>query len=190
MARINLLPWREEYRKEKKKEFLTQLGGIVVLTVLVAFVWVQSVNSAIDAQKARNNILESEIGLLAKAVEEIKNLKKRRQELLDRMRVIQDLEGKRSIIVHYFDEMVQAMPDGVYLTSFQRSGDSLILEGVSESNIRISTFMRQLDDSDWFSAPNLKSVVAAPELGEQTVVFNMQVEADLPDSEKEDPADG
>ena len=185
MARINLLPWREELRQEKKKEFLTQLAGVCILTALLVYAWIGSVDGAISSQKQRNNILQSEINLLSKQVAEIQDLKKQRQELIDRMRVIQDLEGKRSIIVHYLDEFARAVPDGIFITKVAREGDQLSIEGISESNNRISTFMRQLDDSDWFASPNLKSVTSAPESGEQAGSFSMELKAVLPDDQVE-----
>ncbi|TVZ40572.1 type IV pilus assembly protein PilN [Alteromonadaceae bacterium 2753L.S.0a.02] len=186
MAQINLLPWREEYRREKKKEFLTQLGGVCLLAVGAAYLWIQTVDSAIASQNTRNNTLQNEINLLQKQVAEIKDLKKKRRELLDRMKVIQDLEGKRSIIVHYFDEFARAVPDGVFVTSLSKSGDRIFIDGVSESNNRVSTFMRQLDESEWFSDPNLRSVVASPENGEQASTFKMELLAVLPESEAEE----
>ncbi|MFT5083396.1 MAG: type IV pilus assembly protein PilN [Lentisphaeria bacterium] len=185
MARINLLPWREEFRQEKKKEFFTQLAGVFIVGMLVSYVWVQGVDNAIGSQRIRNNILDTEIKSLAMQVEEIQNLKKERSALLDRMRVIQDLEGKRSIIVHYFDEFARAVPDGINITAFKRVSDMLYIEGVSESNNRISTFMRQLEDSDWFSEPNFKSSETLPD--GQTRTFSMEVKAVLPgDEEKAD----
>ncbi len=182
MARINLLPWREELRQEKKKEFVTQLAGVCILTALVCFVWVRSVDGSISSQNARNNILKNEISLLQTQVEEIKNLKKERQALLDRMRVIQDLEGKRSIIVHYFDEFAKAVPNGVHLTALSRQGDSFSVQGISESNPRLSVFMRQLDDSAWFSDVNLLSATASPGNGEQAKSFSLNLTAVLPES--------
>lgn len=185
MARINLLPWREELRREKKQEFLTQLAAVCLFAVIVCYAWVKSVDAAIATQKDRNGVLDNEIKLLSKKVEEIKQLKKERRELLDRMRVIQDLEGKRSIIVHYFDEFAKAVPDGVYITSLKRSGDVFSIIGVSESNNRISTFMRQLDGSDWFSDPNLKSVKAISGDVDGQATFAMDLKAVVPGSGEE-----
>ncbi len=182
MARINLLPWREEMRQEKKKEFLTQLGGVCIFMVLVCFVWVRSVDGAISSQNTRNNILQNEIKLLENQVEEIKNLKRERKALIDRMKVIQDLEGKRSIIVHYFDEFAKSVPDGVYVTGLNRRGDTFSVEGVSESNNRISEFMRLLNDSAWFSDPFYKGQSAATELGPQAARFSLDLNTVLPES--------
>ncbi|SMF51516.1 type IV pilus assembly protein PilN [Alteromonadaceae bacterium Bs31] len=180
MAQINLLPWREAHREEKKKQFLTQLAGVCILAVGAAFLWIQSVEGSIENQRTRNNMLQTEISQLEKQVQEIKDLKRKRRELIDRMKVIQDLEGKRSIIVHYFDEFAKAMPDGVYITSIKRTGNNLSIRGVSDSNNRVSTLMRRLDKSEWFSEPNLKSVEAAPKHGPQSSIFRMQLKAILP----------
>lgn len=177
MAQINLLPWREEMRQEKKKEFLIQLVGVCVVALLACFLWVKTVDASIASQRERNQLLTTEINLLQKQVEEIKELKNKKQELEQRMRVIQDLEGKRSIIVHYFDELAKALPDGVYFTSVERKGQTFTLKGVSESNQRISDLMRRLDSSVWFTAPNLKSVVASPADGEQSGRFDLDLQA-------------
>lgn len=180
MAQINLLPWREEMRQEKKKEFLTQLGGVCLLTVLVAFVWMRSVDGAITEQNARNNILDSEIKLLESQVNEIQTLKKKRKALLDRMQVIQDLEGRRAIIVHYFDEFSKAMPSGVFLVALTRKGEGFVIDGISESNNRISEFMRQLEDSDWFKDTSIISISSEPDAGAQAQKFSLRLTATLP----------
>ena len=185
MAQINLLPWREEYRQEKKKEFISQFIGVCIVSLLVAYAWVNSVNSQIDSQKQRNRMLQQEIDLLSKQVKEIKELKKKRQELIERMKVIQDLEGRRSIIVHYFDEFAKSVPDGIYINSMARKGNKLTVEGVSESNNRISAFMRTINSSEWFADPNLSKVTASPALGAQAAQFSMVIKMVLPKDEKE-----
>ena len=184
MARINLLPWREEYRQEKKKQFLTQLLFVCILAATIAFVWIKAVDSAIESQQGRNNVLKNEISKLEEQVKEIQDLKKRRQELLDRMKVIQDLQGTRPVIVRYFDEFTRAVPDGVYITLMKRNGNLLEIEGVSESNNRVSEFMRRLDGSEFFADSNLKSVRAAEDLGGQSDKFSLQVKMILPAEEK------
>ncbi len=186
MAQINLLPWREELRQEKKKEFLTQLAGFALIIIAGCFLWFKSMDSSIESQNYRNRLLESEIKDLEKQVAEIKELKKRKKDLESRMRVIQDLEGKRSIIVYYFDELAKSLPDGVFFTSIDRKGQTFSLEGTSESNQRIATLMRNLNSSDWFTNPNLKSVEAAPNEGEQAQTFRMDLTATLPAASREE----
>lgn len=173
MARINLLPWRDEYRREKQQEFLTILGAVAAIVVVCVYLWISSINAAIDSQKQRNKMLTDEIAVLDKRVKEIREIKKRREELLSRMKVIQGLQGERPVIVRYFDELVRAVPEGVYITSLERKGQNIRLVGVTESNVRVSSFMRALDASEWFSTPNLKSVKAAPKFGEQASEFSM-----------------
>ncbi len=186
MARINLLPWREEHRQEKKKEFVTQLIGMCILAALVSWAWIHSVNSAIENQDRRNGTLKSEISLLDKQVKEIKELKKKRRELLERMKVIQDLQGTRPVIVRYFDEFARSVPDGVFILSLSRNNKVINIQGVSESNNRVSDFMRRLNASEFFDSPNLKSVTVAPNFGDQSSRFSMQVNLVLPSASKED----
>lgn len=186
MARINLLPWREEFRQEKKKEFFTQMAGVCILAALVAYVWVMKVDGVIAYQNERNNILNNEIKLLSEQVKEIQELKKRRRELSDRMKVIQDLQGTRPLIVRYFDEFAKAVPDGIYVTSVKRVANGLTIEGVSEANSRVSTFMRRLNASKFFDEPDLKTVDAEPALGEQAAKFTMQLKMVLPSEAEEE----
>lgn len=180
MAKINLLPWREAYRKEKKEQFIAILVGVFVLSAVLAYAWISSVESAIENQNSRNRLLETEIAALEKQVQEIAELKKVRDDLLTRIKVIQDLEGTRPVIVRYFDDLVRAVPDGVHLNSVVRKGDVISLEGIAESTNRVSSFMRNLDQSDWFTAPNLTSVTAAPAEGEQANSFRMTVRTSAP----------
>src|SRR5690606_21370937 len=142
MAKINLLPWREAYREEKKRQFIGILFAVLLAACVCAYLWVSSIESAIDNQNSRNRLLETNIAELQKQVDEIKELQKIRDELLARIKVIQDLEGTRPVIVRFFDEFVRAVPDGVYLSLLTRTGDSFSIEGVAESTNRVSSFMR------------------------------------------------
>ena len=186
MAKINLLPWRDEYRREKQKEFIGILAGVVVLAVLAVYIWISIINGAIDSQNQRNQMLTAEINLLEKKVEEIKQLKKRREELLSRMKVIQALQGERPVIVRYFDELARAVPEGVYLTKLSRKDKAVQLNGITESNVRVSSFMRNLDASEWFTTPNLRSVKAAPKLGDQASEFSMAFDTTKPNEKEEE----
>lgn len=191
MAKINLLDWREAYRKERLQQFTAVLIAVAVIAALVAYIWVSIINAAIDNQKARNQYLQSEIAILDKKVKEIKELKSRREDLLDRMAVIQGLQGKRPLIVRYFDELVRAVPEGVYLTSLVRKGDKVTIEGITESNVRVSALMRNLDGSEWFRSPNLSTVKAEPKYGEQAssfkLTFTTSAPADPDDAETSKP---
>lgn len=180
MAKINLLPWREAYRKEKKDQFVAIIGGVVLLSGLIAYLWIASAESAIENQQARNRLLDSEIAVLDKQVKEIANLKKVRDDLLARIKIIQDLQGTRPLIVRYFDDFARSIPDGVFITSMTKQSTTVSIEGVAESYNRVATFMRNLDTSDWFAGANLTSVVAAPSEGEQAQSFKITVSTSVP----------
>jgi len=176
MARINLLPWREWERERKKREFLGNLAGVLALGValVLAFGWI--LNGRIEDQLERNRILEAEIVVLDERIAEIQNLQKTRDELLARMQVIQQLQGNRPVIVRVFDELVRTLSSGVHFRKLRLDGTSLAVEGVAESNNRISTLMRNLETSDWFARPNLRSIKEDPRnpnYGPQASTFNL-----------------
>ena len=185
MAQINLLPWREARRQELKREFLGTLAlglGLGIGLVLLAD---RVVNSQIDHQNARNQYLSENIKELDKAVEEIKELQKRRNQLLDRMRVIQELQGTRPLIVRVLDQLVRTIPDGVFYSNLQTRNRRISINGIAESNNRVSSLMRRLDSSDWLSGPNLDKVRAAPEYGDQANTFNLTVNVTAPKTTEE-----
>jgi type IV pilus assembly protein PilN len=184
MASINLLPWREERRQALKKEFLTVLGVVVAVAVLLVVVANRVVNGAIEHQQARNQYLQTHINELNRQVKEIAEIEKKRAELIDRMKVIQDLQGTRPLIVRVFDELVRTLPDGVFFRSLNRTGNQIELQGVAESNTRVSSLMRQLEASEWFESPNLTAVEAAPDFGELASSFRMTVRISAPQEEK------
>lgn len=189
MANINLLPWREERREELKKEFFVILIGVVLLAGLLIFGWHQMIASQIENQRSRNAYLNQQISELNSQVTEIKELREKREQLIDRMRIIQELQGKRPEIVHVFDDLVRTIPDGVFYSSIERSGSSLTIKGTAESNNRVSSLMRRLDASDWFSGPNLQGVKANPSFGGQANDFVLTVNLATP-VQLEDDADG
>ena len=160
MAKINLLPWREERRKLRNRETATLLGAaaIFALVVVVAIVW--QFNALITDQLARNAFLETEITALDRKIKEIEELEKTRSKLLARKAVIEQLQASRSHMVHLFDDLVRTIPEGVRLNAIRQAGDVLTLEGVAESNARVSTYMRNLETSSWMGNPELEIVQA------------------------------
>jgi type IV pilus assembly protein PilN len=175
MATINLLPWRDEYRQERKRQFISTLILLCVLAAVVGYVWIAFTKAAIANQEQRNSLLKTEIAALEEKVKEISQLKKRREELETRIRIIQDLQFKRPLVVRYFDEFVRAVPEGLYFNSLERKVDTFQVKGITESNNRVSTLMRNLDRSPWFQAPNLKNVIADGfELSVQSVSPNAE----------------
>lgn len=188
MARINLLPWRDWERERKKKEFLTNVGGVVVLGAVVVLAANWFVQGQIDYQDERNEFLQDRITLLDKQISEIQNLQAKRAQLLERMRVIQELQGNRPVIVRVFDELVQTLAKGVHYTSLSMSDKSLSISGVAESNNRISSLMRNIDQSSWFMGPNLKGIkedAGNANYGDQAATFDLTFVRTAPNAETE-----
>ena len=181
MARINLLPWREQLREERKKEFLTILALVVLFAGALVFLGDRYVNGRIDHQNERNAFLKKEITLLEARIRGIEELQARRAQLLDRMKIIQDLQGKRPVIVRVFDELARTLPDGVYFTNIGMKGAVLSVKGGAESNSRVSNLMRQMDGSEWLTAPNLTAVKAVTSGAlDQANVFELSVKQTAP----------
>ena len=176
MANINLLPWREWERERKKKEFLAQLGMVVVFAGLLVFAYGQMLDGAIEGQEGRNNFMEKKIREVDQKIVEIRDLRKQRADLLSRMRVIQELQGNRSVIVRVFDQVVQTLAKGVHYTELEMTGNGIEATGVAESNNRISALMRNIDGSQMFTSPNLKSIKEDPgnsDYGDQASRFDL-----------------
>lgn len=182
MARINLLPWREQLREERKQRFLVTLAGVLVVAAGAVFLGDQYLTGAIEKQNARNEFVRKEIAVLDARIKEISELKTRRQQLLERMKIIQDLQGNRPIIGRVFDQLVRTLPDGVYFTGLKMEGKSISVVGAAESNNRVSNLMRNLDASDWLEAPNLTEVKAVTAGAvDQANVFQLTVQQTQPD---------
>lgn len=180
MANINLLPWREELRQARRKEFLQLMGGVLVLASVVVLAWNQWVRGSIEWQTARNELLTRDIAVLDQQIKEISELKQRRTQMLERVAAIQGLQGNRGDIVRVLDQFVRATPAGVFFVAFSRHADAFQLIGFAESNNRISTLMRQLDAADKFQEPTLTKVEADPLLGDQGSRFEMQMKLTAP----------
>lgn len=186
MARINLRPWRDELRAEKQQQFVVMILGAVIIAAGLVFLWKSDMDSRIAYQQSRNAYIETASKKLDQQIREIEDLKRKRDELLARMRVIQDLQGKRPVIVRVFDELVKTLPEGLFYTSLKRTGDRLEIVGMSESNSRVSSLMRQLDNSDWFSNANLANVSAADNRRAGYSQFSLSVQQTTPEPEGED----
>jgi len=158
MARINLLPWREKLRKQRRREFGVMVLGALVLTLAGLGYWHWYNQGLIDNQRDRNRFLEKEIAQVDKEIREIKDLEKTRQKLIARMKVIEDLQVSRPQVVHLFDELVTVVPDGAYLTKATQRGRNLVLNGRAQSNARVSTYMRNIEASVWLSDPKLRII--------------------------------
>lgn len=160
MANINLLPWREALREERNKSFYVVIGLVVALALVLVFAVSQYFDGAASNQAARNAYLQREIALLDKQIVEIQELKKTRSELIERMELIQALQGNRPVIVRIFDEVARSVPDELYFTTLKVVGNKVSVTGIASSNSRLSALMRRFDESEWFRDPSLVKVQA------------------------------
>ncbi|WP_428608859.1 PilN domain-containing protein [Sedimenticola sp.] len=170
MAHINLLPWRENLRKKRQKDF----GMAVLLALILAGAACGGVHfyieDMISHQENRNNYLGQEIAIVDKKIKEIKELEKQKAQLIARMNVIQSLQGSRPQIVHLFDELVTTIPDGTHLTKLEQKGGAITLNGIAESNARVSAYMRNIESSSWLGGPALQ-VITSTEKSKGTFIL-------------------
>ncbi len=186
MARINLLPWREERRKARQKEFVGMLGLAVVAGVLLSILIVTFYSGRISSQTARNEFLRGEITKVDGQIKEIEALDKKKSKLLARKEVIEQLQSNRSQMVHLFDSLVRTIPDGVALTGIKQEGDILTLSGRSQSNARVSTYMRNLESSGWMTNPDLNVIEAKEGNAGLPYEFNLKVKLANPSAAKDE----
>jgi len=190
MSKINLLPWREELRKEKQQEFLTLLGMAAVFA-LVVWGGVHIYHTQlIEYHQSRNQYLEQEITKLDEKIKEIERLEKEKERLLARMRAIEQLQGNRPLIVRFFDEVVRTLPDGVSLLSISQKDKEITINGVAESNARVSNFMRNLENSEWLKDPDLNIIQAKDEAGQRISNFTLKFKQVIPTVSSEEEGAG
>ena len=190
MARINLLPWREERRKQRQQEFLVMLGGSALGAVVLAFAIYTWHGAQVEGQRERNDYLNAQIATLDQQIAEIEKLDQQKSRLLARKEVIEQLQANRSQMVHLFDSLVRTIPDGVALTSIRQEGDVLRLEGRAQSNARVSTYMRMLETAGWMSKPELEIIEARPGAPGLPFVFNLRVTLTDPNKTVDTDGDG
>ncbi len=172
---INLLDWRKARRERLKKDFTTKLGlGVAAAAVVVLAGWVL-VNGQLDHQEGRNRYLQAQIKEMEAKITEIEELERVRANLLARMQVIEDLQASRTASVHFFDELVNTLPEGVNLTGLKQEGARVSLDGIAESNGRISTYMKNLEASPWFAEPNLVVIKTVDQGPRRKSQFQMRV---------------
>ena len=189
MTTINLLPWREARRKQQQQDFIIMLAVAAAIGIAVFFGWKMVVDGKVENQLSRNRYIERELAQLDQQIKEISELEKRRADLISRMNVIQDLQNNRPYIVYMFDQLVRTLPDGVYYTSVERKGGIFTIAGVADSNNRISALMRNLNESDWFKDPDLRTVAAAGN-GSEANIFTLTVSQELPSANKDKEKQG
>jgi type IV pilus assembly protein PilN len=180
MAHINLLPWRAELRRQQKRNFLSILGLALVLAAGAVGLIQWYFKQRIDYQNARNARIETEIATLDKKIEEIKTLEKEKERLVKRIEAIQTLETNRPLIVKLFDEIVNTLPEGMFLTQIDQKGQAIIVKGTAQSQTRVSSFMRNVEASTVVTKPLLDVVQTTTKEGERLSDFTLQVEQVIP----------
>lgn len=190
MARINLLPWRTERRKQREREFYMQLGIAAAAAVVAVLLWVFWMGVRIDNQNDRNTYLQGEIKQLDAKITEIKELERTRSRLLARKQIIEQLQANRSQMVHLFDELVKTIPDGVRLSGLKQTGDQLSLEGVAQSNAAVATYMRNIEASPWLGHADLTRTENKHSDPSAPYVFGLNVKLRKPEPQDADKAAG
>lgn len=190
MARINLLPWREERRKQRQKEFGVMLAFAALAGLLLWFLVNGYYNAQIEGQNARNAYVQDQIKQVEARIKEIDELDRQKARLLARKEVIEQLQANRSQMVHLFDSLVRTIPDGVILTSLKQVGERLTLEGRSQSNARVSTYMRNLEGSGWMTNPDLSIIEARDGVAGLPYAFTLAVQLANPNAPKDLDGDG
>ncbi|MGA7297726.1 MAG: PilN domain-containing protein [Rhodanobacteraceae bacterium] len=189
MTRINLLPWREERRKQREREFYGMLGVAGIVGLAVALLCVFWMGARINNQDARNDYLKAQIKQLDVKIAEIKDLEKTRARLLARKKIIEQLQANRSQMVHLFDELVKTIPDSVRLTSMAQKGKNLHLDGVAQSNASVATYMRNIDATPWLGNPDLGKTENKSGDSALPFVFNLDTKLTKPE-DSDEKADG
>jgi type IV pilus assembly protein PilN len=190
MPRINLLPWREQQRVERKKAFGVGMAAAGLGALAVTGAGYLLFNQMIDAQISRNARLTSEIKVLDKQIEEINSLEQQKQQFIARMQIIEKLQRSRPEIVHVFDTFVKTIPDGTYLTNITQTDKRFKIQGVAQSATRVSAFMRSLEGSEWLKDAELEVYENKREnaLGSDFTLYANQIttlsDADAPAAEK------
>jgi type IV pilus assembly protein PilN len=184
MAKINLLPWREELRRQRQTEYLTIVGICAALTLAIwgGIHW--HFQERIDYQNSRNSFIQEENKKLDKKIKEIKKLEREKDRLLARMKAIGTLQTSRPIIVHIFDELVTSLPEGVFLREISQSGSKITIRGSAQSNARVSNYMRNVEESDWLKDPSLDIIQSASKDGRRIANFVLKFEQTSPDADK------
>lgn len=173
IPQINFQPWRQQKRQEAMQQFAVYAGLVILAAGFVVFILGSIADISVNAQKSRNAQINSEIKILEKRLSNIATLQKDRDDMLERMKIIQDLQGNRPISVRVFDELVRMLPETVFFESLSVVGNQMFVKGIAESNSEVSDLMRNIDRSDWFSSPNLTAIKAARQYGSYASEFEL-----------------
>lgn len=173
MIRINLLPHRAEKRRARQLQFIVLSAVFVAVGMLVVVAVHVAISTQISYQERRNEYLNQQIAILDKQIIEIKRLREQIQALLARKNVVENLQSTRSEVVHLLDQMLRILPEGVYLKSLKQTGNKISIVGYAQSNARVSTLMRAIEDSPWLDTPSLVEIHASGTVGSRLSEFSL-----------------
>jgi type IV pilus assembly protein PilN len=180
MARINLLPWRAERRKQRQREFFTQLGAAALAAIGFLLLWGFWMGMRIDNQNERNAYLQDQIKQVDARLTKINDLEKVRAQLLARKQIIEQLQANRSQMVHLFDELVKTIPGSARLTSIKQNGDQMVLGGVAQSNASVADYMRNIEASPWMGQADLSKTENSHDASRMPYSFGLTVALQKP----------
>ena len=186
MARINLLPWREEARRERQRQFMYSLMGTLVLGAILVLIVGLFFDQRISYQEARNQQIQVEINRLQQRINRIAELERTRNRLLSRKQIIESLQASRSLTVELLDKLAKTIPVGVTLVTVRQQGNNLTLMGTSQSNARVSAYLQSLDGMDLFVRPELQYVRAAESPASRTEAYEFAIQVRLDNTGKKD----
>jgi type IV pilus assembly protein PilN len=188
MSKINLLPWREARRKELQTQFVVTVAIVALFAAAVWGLVHYYYTQVIDFQNSRMAYIEQQIELVDKKIEEIQQLEKEKERLLSRMRAIEQLQGNRPMIVRLFDELLLSVPEGITFTSVNQKGTDFTINGLAQSNARVSTFMRNIESSEWMANPKLIVIKEIKQQGVNSPInsFTLTFSQFIPKVEDED----
>ncbi len=175
MTQINLLPWREAIREQRKQRFFFFLGCSAASGILLMLMTHMVISHRLENQRSRNNYLKAEIKKMDKNIAQIKLLQKLKSAMLSRMGIIQELEISRTAVVHFFADLPQLLPKGVFISKVDRQGPHIFLDGLAESNTNISKLMRNIEASLWMTQPVLNEIKTVELSGKRANVFKLQL---------------
>lgn len=191
MVRINLLPHRQIKRAARQREFNVMLIATVIAAAILVFIGQTIISSEIDTQASRNSRLEAATAKLDTQIAEIKALKDRINDVLDRKQVVENLQSNRSQAVVILDELARQLPEGLFLKSIKQQANLITLEGIADTNARIATLVRNLSGSQWMESPNLIEITAVSinNIKQNHFILNVSLKKPTAD-EKVAPAKG
>ena len=167
MAKINMLQWRDERRQQKQRDFVSSIGAVALMTCFLFSLSYLYIEGMQKHQERRHRLLQDEILVVDKKIIEIKNIEEKKNQLLTKIEIIHELQESRPQIVHLFDELAKITPEGIFLSKFIQTGKSLVFTGNTQSNARVSAYMRGIENSNWLESPVLQEIKGETKNGQK-----------------------